>query len=96
MKFLSPISPISDFYTHSLLRGDVLAVDVEGEGGVLEHLAVEDDDHVVPLALLDQVREPDPGAVLPGEVGLPVARLAEEGLLRGYDERLVPVRCKSW
>ena len=55
------------------LRRDVLAVDVETEGGILDDLSVEDDDQVVPLALFDQVWEPHSDTAIPAELRLPVA-----------------------
>ena len=54
----------------------MLAVDEQAEGGVLDDLAVENDDDVVPLALLDQVRKPDPGSEVSGEVRMPITAFA--------------------
>ncbi len=39
----------------------------------IDNLSVENDDDVVPLALLDEVRKPDPGAEVAGEVRMPIA-----------------------
>ena len=71
---------------------DLLTVHVERERGVLDNLAAEDEDEVVPLALLHDVGEPHPGPPLPGELGLPVIVLVSGRLLTADDDSLVPGR----
>ena len=60
-----------------LLSGYVLTIDKKTKGRIFQYLTVQDNDQMMPLSLLDEIRKPDSGAMVNCAFGLPMTRLAQ-------------------